>query len=149
MRRELKLSDRSVRSILAFTMADDRRSALKAIREQWIAGYLQSHHAILLQTRRGSGIARYLANARRVSDILMDEIASADSPGIARIPDRLSFGGNRPWLIPVSAIHGEALDQLEADYPNPDDRPRREPPVPVHVELPLLVALCEQSNALI
>jgi hypothetical protein len=78
----------------------------------------------------------------------MDELAAADSPGVARIPDELSFGGNPPWLIPVSAIHSEALDRLEGDYPNPDERPRRAPPVPIHVELPLLVALCEQGNAL-
>jgi hypothetical protein len=148
MRRHLGHSGRPVRSILAFTMADDRRGALKVLRERWIAGYLQRHREILEVTRRGGGVARYLANARRVSDILLDELAAADAPGVARIPAELSFGGKQPWLIPVSAVHGEALDQLEADYPNPDERPRREPPVPIHVELPLLVALCEQGNAL-
>ncbi len=148
MRRHVGAITRPVRSILAFTMADDRRGALKALRERWIAGYLQRHREILKETRRGRGIARYLANARRVSNILMDELAAVDSPVVARIADELSVGGNPPWLIPVSAIHGEALDQIEADYPNPDDRPRRAPPVPIHVELPLLVALCEQGNAL-
>jgi hypothetical protein len=147
MRRHLKLRA-PVRTILALTMADDRRCALTTLRDTWIAGYLQRPEAFLAQTRTGRGVARYLANARRVSRLLLDAFAAARSPGIAGIPNLLRFGACRPWLIPVSAIHGDALDALERDYPNPDDRPARLPPVPVHVELPLLVALCEHENAL-
>jgi hypothetical protein len=147
MRRHLKLKA-PVRTILALTMADDRRCALTALRDTWIAGYLQRPEAFLAQTRTGRGVARYLANARRVSRSLLDAFAAARSPGIAGIPNLLRFGADRPWLIPVSAIHGDALDALERAYPNPDDRPARLPPVPVHVELPLLVALCEHGNAL-
>jgi len=137
-----------VRSILALTMADDRRCGLEALRDTWIGGYLQGHQAFLAETRTGRGIARYLANTRRVSRILLETLMAAPSPGVAGIPDLLAFGAGPPWLIPVSAIHGEALDQLERDYPDPDTRPARPPPVPAHVELPLLVALCEYGNAL-
>jgi len=147
MRRRLRLRQ-PVRSILALTMADDRRCALAGLRDTWIGGYLQAPAAFLARTRTGGGIARYLANARRVSRFLGEEFAAAPSPGVAGIPDLLGFGAGRPWLIPVSAIHGEALDHLELQYPNPDERPPRLPPVPVHVELPLLVALCERANAL-
>lgn len=147
MRRHLGLRQ-PVRSILALTMADDRRSALATLRDTWIAGYLQRPQAFLAQTRTGRGIARYLANARRVSQILLDEFAAARTPGLAGIPNLLRFGAGRPWLIPVSAIHGEALDELEREFPNPDHRPQRNPPVPAHVELPLLIALCDRDNAL-
>ena len=147
LRRRLQLRQ-PVRSILALTMADDRRAGLPQLRDTWIGGYLQHHQAFLAQTRTGRGIAGYLAKARRVSQFLHDEFAAAPAPGVAGIPDLLGFGAGRPWLIPVSAIHGEVLDHLERAYPNPDDRPPRLPPVPAHVELPLLVALCERGNAL-
>ena len=147
MRRHLKLQA-PVRTILALTMADDRRSALPALRDTWIGGYLQAPQAFLAQTRTSRGVARYLANARRVSRLLRDAFEAAQSPGVAGIPNLLRLGAGHPWLIPVSAIHGEALDQLELEYPNPDARPPRQPPVPAHVELPLLVALCERENAL-
>ncbi|WP_295388183.1 hypothetical protein [uncultured Thiodictyon sp.] len=147
MRRQLGLRQ-PVRSLLALTMADDRRGGLTRLRDTWIGGYLQQHQAFLMQTRTGRGIARYLANARRVSEVLRAEFAAAPSPGIAGIPDLLRLGAGRPWLIALSAIHGEALDQLELAYPNPDERPPRLPPIPAHVELPLLVALCERANAL-
>lgn len=148
MRRQLGLSDRSVRSILALTTAYDRRSALKTLRERSIAGYLQHHRSVPERIRRSRGIARYIANARRVSEILTNQRAAADSPSVVRIPAELSFDGNPSWLIPVSAIYGEAPDQIEADFANPDGRPRRAPPEPIHVELPLIVALYEQGNAL-
>ena len=147
LRRRLRLRQ-PVRSLLALTMADDRRCALTQLRDTWIGGYLQAPAAFLARTRTGGGVARYLAQARLVSRILHEAFATAPSPGVAGIPDLLGFGAGRPWLIPVSAIHGEALDHLELEYPNPDDRPPRLPPVPVHVELPLLVALCERGNAL-
>lgn len=147
MRRRLGLC-RPVRTLLALTMADDRRCGLPELRDHWIGGYLQRPQAFLAQTRTGRGIARYLANARRVSQALLDEFAAIPSPGLARIPDLLDLGAGRPWLIPVSAIHGDALEHLEREYPNPDERPARLPPVPVHVELPLLVALCVRGNAL-
>jgi len=147
MRRHLGLTE-PVRTILALTMADDRRGALDALRENWVASYLEHADSYLMRTRNGKGIARYLANARTVSSLLHEEFDAAHFPGVADIPNLLNLGGGRPWLIPVSAIDGQVLERLEQEYPNPDDRPPQTPPVPIHVELPLLVALCERVNAL-
>lgn len=137
-----------VRTILALTMADDPRGALTALRESWITPYLDQDHRYLRRLRKGSGIARYLASARRVSEALRAEFESARDPHVAGIPQKLSFRAGAPWLIPVSAVEGRMLDSIESRYPDPDARPRLDPPVPAHVELPLLVALCERENAL-
>jgi hypothetical protein len=142
-----------VNGILALTMADDRRNALRTLYDRWISPYLDSPHTYLKQLRTGNGVARYLANARKVSEMMHDEFASARDPRIASIPQTLDFGKGRPWIVPLSAIDGSRLDDLERRYPNPDDparlqEARRTAPVPVHVELPLLVALCERENAL-
>jgi hypothetical protein len=136
-----------VKSILALTMADDRRHALTRLRDRWISPYVQAPHTYLRQLQRGSGIARYLANARRVSEALHREFTSSRDPRVSSIPRDLDLAG-RPWLIPLSAIDGAALDEIEARSEDPDDRPPRDPPEPAHVELPLLVALCERDNAL-
>lgn len=143
-----------VTSILALTMADDRRSALRTLYDRWISPCLDSPHTHLRQLRTGAGIARYLANARKVSEALHEELASARDPRVSAIPQDLDFGRGRPWIIPLSAMEGARLDELEQKYANrPDDTARlREAraaaPTPVHVELPLLVALCERENAL-
>ncbi|HEV7766157.1 MAG TPA: hypothetical protein VGQ76_14225 [Thermoanaerobaculia bacterium] len=142
-----------VTSILALTMSDDRRSALQSLYGRWISPYLDSPNTYLKQLRRGTGIARYLSNARKISEALHEEFASVSDPRIASIPQSLDFGRGVPWMVALSAIDGARLDQIEKSYPNPDD-PRRlrevrgAAPVPVHVELPLLVALCERENAL-
>lgn len=132
-----------VKSVLALTMADDRRSALEKLYYKWIAPYLDSPYTYLGPLRKGKWVARYLANARQVSEALHEEFASSRDPRVASIPYSLDFGG-RPWLIPVSAIEGEQIAQREVD----PERAKRVAPVPVHVELPLLVALCERNNAL-
>jgi hypothetical protein len=72
---------------------------------------------------------------------------------VGAIPQTLTFGKGTPWVVPLSAIDGARLEQLEKHYPKPDDparlrETRRGAPIPVHVELPLLVALCERENAL-
>jgi GTPase SAR1 family protein len=138
-----------VKSILAFTMADDPRSALTRLKDQWLAPYLDSPEPYLRQLRRGSGIARYLTNARRVSEALHQEILASRDPRVSSIPEKLDFGG-RPWLIPLSALDGRFLDRVEAETKDlrEEERPVLPEPVPVHVELPLLVALCERHNAL-
>jgi hypothetical protein len=128
-----------VRCILALTMADDPRCALTTLSNRWIAKYMNNPDHYLTSLRKGKNIARYLANARRVSESLYAEFRSHTDPTIGAIPGLLwGFHGGRPWLIPLSAIEGEWLKQP------PTDRL----PVPVHVELPLLVALCESENAL-
>jgi hypothetical protein len=146
-------ADHPVRSILALTMSDDRRSALRSLYDRWISPYLDSPYTYLKQLQTGSGVARYLANARKVSELMHDEFAAARDPQIASIPQTLDFGRGRPWIVPLSAIDGTYLDDLNDRYPDPDDparfqEARRNAPVPVHVELPLLVALCERENAL-
>lgn len=132
-----------VKTILALTQADDRRSALSKVYDNWISPYMDSPATYLRQLRKGSGVARYLANARQVSAALHEELLSSEDPRVAAIPQKLDFGG-RPWLIPVSAIEGSKLDQMTDE----NRRPGMKAPVPVHVELPLLVALCERDNAL-
>lgn len=143
-----------VSSILALTMADDDRSSLQTLRDHWITPYIQSPQTYLKQLKKGSGVARYLANARKVSEILHDEFASVPDKRVAGIPEALELGRGRPWIIPLSAIDGARLEQIEETYLNRiDDTSRRREvrrisPTPVHVELPLLVALCERDNAL-
>ncbi|MFO1429796.1 MAG: hypothetical protein U1F76_06605 [Candidatus Competibacteraceae bacterium] len=138
-----------VRSILALTMADDRRSALDTLRDRWITPYMDAPERYLPRLRGGHGIALYLANARKISAALRVEFDNSHDPFVSGIPNKLDFNGGRPWLIPLSAIEGNRLDSIERQYPDPDARKRpRQQPVPVHVELPLLVALCERENAL-
>jgi hypothetical protein len=142
-----------VSSILALTMSDDRRSALRALYDHWISPYLDSPHTYLRQMRRGSGVARYINNARRISESLHDEFAAARDPRVPAIVQSLDFGRGRPWIVALSATEGARLEDLERRFPNPDDparlaEVRRAAPTPAHVELPLLLALCERENAL-
>lgn len=146
--RELAKSKRTTATILALTMADDSRSALTTLRQRWIEPYLQAPEVHVRQLRKGSGMAVYLANARRVSEALEEELSSSRDPKVAAIPARLDFGAGRPWLVPVSALDGAFLEQIESRYPSGTTRPRFPAPVPIHVELPLLVALAERHNAL-
>lgn len=142
-----------VSSILALTMSDDRRSALRTLYDRWIAPYLDSPHTYLKQMRRGSGVARYINNARKISENLHEEFAAARDPRVSTIPQILDLGRGRPWIVALSATEGARLDDLERRFPNPDAparlaEARRIAPTPVHVELPLLLALCERENAL-
>ncbi len=136
-----------VSSILALTMADDSRCALQTLQDRWIRPFLDSPNTHLRQLRTGKGISRYLSNARQVSEALFEEFIAAE-PIVAAVPQKLDFGAGRPWMIPLSAIDGALLDSVQVTYPDPTQRPKMRPPVPVHVELPLLVALCERANAL-
>ena len=147
LRQEGDRTQQRVRSILAFTMADDPRSALSTLYQKWISPYMDSPQLYLPRLATESGIARYLANARRVSDFLHDELAGIREPRVNAIPQMLDFG-SRPWLIPVSAVEGKLLDRIERQKDKGLPSDERLDPVPVHVELPLLVALCERHNAL-
>ncbi len=144
--REKYRATHPVRSILALTMADDRRSALTTLRNRWITPFLENPKRHLDAMRTASGVARYLASARKVSEALWREFDASSDPRISGIPERIEFDGGRPWFVPLSAIDGAVLDaqeQLQGKH-----RGGLRPPVPVHVELPLLVALCESHNAL-
>ncbi|HEX9984994.1 MAG TPA: hypothetical protein VGF69_17160 [Thermoanaerobaculia bacterium] len=142
-----------VSSILALTMADDRRSALGTLYDRWISPFLDSPHTYLRQMHTGTGVARYLNNARRISESLHEEFAAARDPRVTAIPQSLDFGRGKPWIVALTAIEGARIDDLERRFKNPDDparlaEARRTAPTPVHVELPLLLALCERENAL-
>lgn len=140
--------ERPVQTLLALTMADDGRSALNTLRRRWIEAYMESPKRVLRSLRRSSGAARYLINARRVSEAVREEFREAPEARIARLPNQLDFGAGTPWMIPLSAVDGSRLALLQERRDEPQVQLRRSPPVPVHVELPLLVALCERANAL-
>jgi hypothetical protein len=141
--REKYRATHRVRSILALTMADDRRSALAMLRNRWIHPFASDPMLHLRAMRRASGVARYLSSARQVSEAIWQEFDASPDPVISGIPVSLDFGAGRPWFIPVSAIDGAVLDRQGAAR-----GAGLPPPVPVHVELPLLVALCASHNAL-
>jgi hypothetical protein len=144
LRREGKRKQ-PVKSIVALTMADDSRAALSTLYEKWIAPYMDSPHLFLPKLAKESGVARYLANARQVSEALHLELSASRDPRVSSISQVLDFGSGRPWMIPLSSVEGARLDRIERGLLPVDERPA---PVPVHVELPLLVALCERHNAL-
>ncbi|HEX4960923.1 MAG TPA: hypothetical protein VF173_08800, partial [Thermoanaerobaculia bacterium] len=145
--REKHHATHPVRSILALTMADDRRSALTTLRNRWITPLLEKPKPHLDAMRTASGVARYLASARKVSEAVLREFDSSQDPRISGLPERIEFGGGRPWFVPLSAIDGATLDSWEQGQAKKPKAGLR-PPVPVHVELPLLVALCDSHNAL-
>jgi len=142
--------DKKIRTLLALTMADDQRTALTALRENWIASFLQDPTHYLNRIGTDRGIALYLQNARKVSSIVHEEFAASQFADVRGIPQKLDFGTGAPWIVPVSAIDGQRLLQLERQHPDERERALQghAPPTPVHVELPLLVALCEHTNAL-
>jgi len=133
--------------IVALTMADDIHCEGES-QHSWVQKYLKNADRLLGTLRTGSGVSRYLANARLVSRRL---IAACDSPKVdERISNlrKLDFGRGEPWLIPMSALDGHKLLSAERSELPESDRRRLGPPVPAHVELPLLIALSERYNAL-
>jgi hypothetical protein len=133
-----------VRSILALTMADDRRCALRTLRQRWIESYVDQHRKVLSSIKSRRGVPQYLASARAVSNYLYHELEHAPHLESA-IPSRVQFGEEKPWLLPVSAVKGDYLESLEK---NGGTRPGGREPIPAHVEIPLLYALCDRFNAL-
>lgn len=159
----------SVQTILALTMADDRRCALPEVRNHWIEPFITHAAERAAELGTGRGLSRYLAEARHVSKYLLKEFQLSKEHDVQKIPFELELNGAMPMLVPLSAIEGAALEvkssaanaaatpaaaRVFAGAPSPrTSMPSLviEPsdPVPVHVELPLLLALCEQHNALI
>ena len=152
--REIRDRKLKVRTILALTMADDdRRCYLQDVIDQWIKPYMEDPEKYLASLHKGRGLTSYLAGAELVSSRLREEFrAIKGDPQISSIPRQLDFGLGYPWIIPMSAVEGRILERaIEARKGKADDAPlsvRLPPPVPVHVELPLLAALCENHNAL-
>jgi hypothetical protein len=146
--RRLNRQDRPVRTILALTMADDPRSSLVDLRKRWVEPFMQRPGSYLRRLRTQAGVMRYLNNARQVSDFLTAAFFAARQ-GISGIPKQLNFNGGLPWIVPMSAIEGTVLDQFEEKETSRSERREFGDPVPAHVELPLLMALCEHHNALL
>jgi hypothetical protein len=144
---------KKVQMVVALTMADDGRSALDVVRTNWIEPFTRG--AIAHENRealhRQSGLSSYLAMARRVSDFVELELKRQSNVQVNSIPGSLKFAGTRPWFIPVSAIDGARLQRIVGE-PSAQQRQKlvkeSGDPIPAHVELPLLIALCQQTNAL-
>jgi len=138
---EIRDESLDVKCILALTMADDHRSALRTLRSRWIDPYMgkKNQRKVLDQLCNPWRITRYLQNAQAISEYLHREFDESKWTEIQGIPARLEFGRGKPWILPVTAVDGARLilgDKSEGE------------PTPAHVELPLLVAMCEKHNVL-
>jgi hypothetical protein len=144
-----------VTPILALTMADDTRCDFPEVRSRWIRAYTQTEHHYVYQFRKPRIVARYLAHARHISEYLTDQL-STGGPAIDWILPALNhIGSTKPWIIPMTACDGAYLQsEIRAKAEGAKEmaesaaRGRKKYPVPGHVELPLLLALCEDSNTL-
>ena len=152
-RESLATKRRKVRVIVALTMADDRRSALDDVRTNWIEPFTNPKRTgrVLDVLAKPTALNGYLAAARRTSDYLRQRLRDHLNPKVSRIPGSFrGFERGTTWYVALSAIDGAKLAQLDAT-PIPQQAALAAtfpPPVPAHVELPLLIALCERTNAL-
>jgi hypothetical protein len=138
-----------VRTVLALTMADDRRSALKSLRNNWITPVQRDEQGFLRRARTTHGIMKYLETARQISNYLYRQLDRIEFQGKFQGPAALDFGRGLPFIVPMSAFDGEQLDTVEAQRQvDSEYQYYGRGPVPAHVELPLLLALCEYHNAL-
>lgn len=137
-----------VQTILALTMADDTRCRLEEVRERWIKPYSDTDLQETLE-KLGTewGLAQYLDDARAMSEALRAEFRYDNDPEIQAIPTNLRMGGVDPWIVPVSAINGEKLEDYMRKGHSPAHRAALPPPRPAHVELPILLALLQRHNA--
>lgn len=129
-----------VRVVLAVTQADSVHSGLQTLADRWVRRYIADPRNHLRRLSKVGGPTTYLAAARDVSNYMAGEFTRSEDHRVYSIPGQLEMDGARPWIIPVSAIDGEVLEKRRDRPPNP--------PEPAHVELPLLLALCEAHNAL-
>jgi hypothetical protein len=143
--RDVARTRHPVRSILALTMSDDPRHGWPELQERWMKPYREAPRAFERTLRKASALAAYLWNARTVSRLVHNALIESPDAFVASIPGKLHFGAGEPWVVPLSAIDGQTLERIESSQAEASDD---DPPVPVHVELPLLVALCERTNAL-
>ena len=139
--RKRKKQTHSVFSILALTQADDNRlnknGLAGEIKKNWIKEYLDNYQTYTEELKKPHNVLKYIKNTQKVSNLLFQEISKSSSPEISSIVTGLDLG-KKPWIIPVSAIQGNNIDSKIEQEPHP-----------IHVELPLLIALCEYTNALI
>lgn len=146
LRKEARVH-RPVRIIVALTMADDLRCAHE-VQRTWIDDYVKNADRYLKAFRKGRGIAQYLASARQVSQQLLKACDSISVDERVSNLRKMDFGYGMPWLVPMSALNGHQLQSVEQSGMSEADRRRLRPPVPVHVDLPPLIALSERYNAL-
>lgn len=141
-----------VRTVLALTMADDRRCSLRLLRERWIDPLVERTRtrSYLKQMRGARGASRYLASARAISNYLYQRLDSEETDVfLRRNIGRLDLGYGLPALIPNTSLQGSILDARKAAHEQGEQLPPPvENPVPAHVELPLLAALCARYNIL-
>jgi hypothetical protein len=140
-----------VRVIVALTMADDARSSAEDVKEAWITPFVDATTVSrsLKMLRTQGGLSTYLAAARRVSRVMEARLREHPDTSVSTIPFMLDFSEGRPWFLPVTAINGARLQVILGAPEEEQRRLRLEGrPVPAHVELPLLIALCEETNAL-
>ena len=148
---EIRDQDLKVRSVLVLTMSDDRKSALRALYRRWIKPCIDQRPSekFLSDLAGRSGLPRYLASAREVSQYLYREYGRISSSSLVRDLGELNFGYGKPWIVPVSAVQGDRLAVSMAAREKDRQYIYRGPePIPAHVELPLLAALSEHYNAL-
>jgi hypothetical protein len=149
---QIKKEGLRVRTVLVLTMADDKRCSLRLMRDRWIDPFTDSSRTneFLKQMKGRRGANRYLASARAVSKHLYTHFESSLSdPALQSIPERLDLGMGPPTMIPVTAMEGAVMAPRKAAYfRGAQLEPLSPPPVPAHVELPLLAALCQKYNIL-
>jgi hypothetical protein len=129
-----------IRVMLALTQADDVTSGLRTLADRWIREFGRDSGKHLARLARGGGTTKYLTAGRQVSQYVSREFSRATEQRVRKLPSQLALAGKKPWIIPVSAIDGAVLAGRKPHDGNE--------PEPVHVELPLLLALCEAHNAL-
>ncbi|MCG8458754.1 MAG: hypothetical protein MI919_20940 [Holophagales bacterium] len=132
----------------ALTLADDERGGLPDLREAWIHRTIEGHRRLAKRLRRPRYLLTYLDNARRISEhlhrLLIGAEADASRSAGAAVLELLELeGSERAWLLPVSALDSRIAENVAAGGSAPG-----EPPIPAHVELPLLLTLCEHAEAL-
>jgi hypothetical protein len=128
--------------LVVLTMADDRRCGLAELRDIWLPDK-DLVEPLLVRLRNMRSLMAYLQDARKISDYL--RTCFEVDPERARLIELLEDQGHpSPWILPVSAVDGRVLERDQQQLPPPGH-----PPMPIHVELPLLLALCEQTRALV
>lgn len=127
---------------LVLTMADDRRCGLQPLREYWLP---EENLVPGLLRRLGTlrGLMAYLQDARKVSAYLAQCFKSAaETSALLELLEEGDYP--EPWIVPVTAVDRRIVEEVAEGKPAPEN-----PPVPIHVELPLLLTLSDQTKAFV
>jgi hypothetical protein len=123
------------RIVVALTQADHEVFALTTLKQRWIDAYIGNNEANLRHLASISGPTSYLASARAISDYIRHELSHSPDHEIRELVGQLEVDNEKPWFIPVTTM-GKRPSEMPA------------PPISAHVELPLLLALCDENNVL-